>query len=38
VYTKPTPRDIWYLSTEHSDEDVAATLERVEAAVTLTAL
>jgi glutamate-1-semialdehyde 2,1-aminomutase len=38
VYTKPTPRDIWYLSTEHSDEDVAATLERVEAAITLTGL
>jgi len=38
LYTKPTPRDIWYLSTEHSDEDVAATLERVETAIALTAL
>jgi glutamate-1-semialdehyde 2,1-aminomutase len=27
VYTKPTPRDIWYVSTEHTDEDVDLTLE-----------
>lgn len=33
VYTKPTPRDIWYVSTAHSDEDVDQTLE-----VALTAL
>lgn len=26
VYTKPTPRDIWYVSTEHSDEDIDQTL------------
>ena len=35
VYTKPTPRDIWYLSTEHSAEDVQATLDRVADAVAL---
>jgi glutamate-1-semialdehyde 2,1-aminomutase len=33
VYTKPTPRDIWYVSTEHPAEDVALTLERAAAAV-----
>jgi glutamate-1-semialdehyde 2,1-aminomutase len=27
VYTKPTPRDIWYVSTAHTDADVAITLE-----------
>ncbi len=27
VYTKPTPRDIWYVSTEHTDADVETTLE-----------
>jgi glutamate-1-semialdehyde 2,1-aminomutase len=32
VYTKPTPRDIWYLSTVHSDEDVDLTLEVAAAA------
>jgi glutamate-1-semialdehyde 2,1-aminomutase len=36
VYTKPTPRDIWYVSTAHTDSDVATTLtlaaEAVEAA------
>jgi glutamate-1-semialdehyde 2,1-aminomutase len=32
VYTKPTPRDIWYLSTVHSDEDVDQTLEVAAAA------
>lgn len=26
VYTKPTPRDIWYVSTEHTDADVDFTL------------
>lgn len=33
VYTKPTPRDIWYLSTVHSDQDVDQTLEVAVAAV-----
>lgn len=33
VYTKPTPRDIWYVSTEHSTEDIDATLSRAEEAV-----
>jgi glutamate-1-semialdehyde 2,1-aminomutase len=37
IYTKPTPRDIWYLSTEHSDEDVQATLDRVADAARLLA-
>jgi glutamate-1-semialdehyde 2,1-aminomutase len=27
VYTKPTPRDIWYVSTEHSDADIEKTLD-----------
>ena len=27
VYTKPTPRDIWYVSTAHTDTDVDLTLE-----------
>jgi glutamate-1-semialdehyde 2,1-aminomutase len=27
VYTKPTPRDIWYVSTEHTHADVETTLE-----------
>ncbi len=35
IYTKPTPRDIWYLSTEHSDRDIDETLERAADAVTL---
>jgi glutamate-1-semialdehyde 2,1-aminomutase len=35
LYTKPTPRDIWYLSTEHSDQDVDDTLYRAASAVTL---
>lgn len=26
VYTKPTPRDIWYVSTAHTDDDVESTL------------
>jgi len=34
VYTKPTPRDIWYVSTAHSEADVSQTLERAELAVT----
>jgi glutamate-1-semialdehyde 2,1-aminomutase len=33
VYTKPTPRDIWYVSTAHSDEDITDTLDRADAAV-----
>lgn len=33
VYTKPTPRDIWYVSTEHSEADIELTLERAAAAV-----
>ena len=35
LYTKPTPRDIWYLSTEHSDRDIDETLERAADAVML---
>jgi glutamate-1-semialdehyde 2,1-aminomutase len=27
VYTKPTPRDIWYMSTAHTEADVQQTLE-----------
>jgi glutamate-1-semialdehyde 2,1-aminomutase len=27
VYTKPTPRDIWYVSIAHTDEDVDRTLD-----------
>ena len=38
IYTKPTPRDIWYLSTEHTAEDIDITLERAAIAVTLTSL
>lgn len=34
VYTKPTPRDIWYVSTAHSEADISQTLERAELAVT----
>jgi glutamate-1-semialdehyde 2,1-aminomutase len=26
VYTKPTPRDIWYVSTEHTEADIDYTL------------
>jgi glutamate-1-semialdehyde 2,1-aminomutase len=33
VYTKPTPRDIWYVSTEHADDDIEWTLEVVADAV-----
>ena len=33
VYTKPTPRDIWYVSTEHTDEDVDITLDAASRAV-----
>lgn len=37
VYTKPTPRDIWYVSTAHTDADVDLTLAIAEeAATTLT--
>ena len=28
VYTKPTPRDIWYVSTVHTDVEIDETLER----------
>jgi glutamate-1-semialdehyde 2,1-aminomutase len=38
LYTKPTPRDIWYLSTEHTEEDVDVTLERAAEAVKLMSL
>jgi glutamate-1-semialdehyde 2,1-aminomutase len=33
VYTKPTPRDIWYVSTEHTDADIDFTLEVAAVAV-----
>lgn len=33
VFTKPTPRDIWYVSTAHSEDDVAQTLDRAELAI-----
>jgi glutamate-1-semialdehyde 2,1-aminomutase len=33
IYTKPTPRDIWYLSTAHTATDIDETLDRAEAAV-----
>jgi glutamate-1-semialdehyde 2,1-aminomutase len=33
VYTKPTPRDIWYVSTAHTEDDVSETLDRAEAAI-----
>jgi glutamate-1-semialdehyde aminotransferase len=33
VYTKPTPRDIWYVSTEHTDAEIDQTLERAAEAV-----
>ncbi len=33
VWTKPTPRDIWYVSTAHSDEDVEFTLQAAREAV-----
>jgi glutamate-1-semialdehyde 2,1-aminomutase len=32
VFTKPTPRDIWYVSTAHNADDVDYTLERAAAA------
>jgi glutamate-1-semialdehyde 2,1-aminomutase len=35
VYTKPTPRDIWYVSTEHTEADIDQTLERAAEAVRL---
>ena len=37
VYTKPTPRDIWYLSTEHSQADIDLTLERAAEAAAIAA-
>jgi len=33
VFTKPTPRDIWYVSTAHSAADIAATIDRADAAI-----
>jgi glutamate-1-semialdehyde 2,1-aminomutase len=33
VYTKPTPRDIWYVSTAHTDEDISDTLDRAHMAI-----
>ena len=27
IYTKPTPRDIWYVSTAHTDEDIDETID-----------
>jgi len=33
VYTKPTPRDIWYVSTAHTEDDVSETLDRAEASI-----
>lgn len=33
VFTKPTPRDIWYVSTAHDDVDIDDTLNRAEQAV-----
>jgi glutamate-1-semialdehyde 2,1-aminomutase len=35
VYTKPTPRDIWYVSTEHTEADIDQTLDRAAEAVRL---
>ena len=35
IYTKPTPRDIWYLSTEHDDKDIDDALDRATLAVGL---
>jgi glutamate-1-semialdehyde 2,1-aminomutase len=37
IYTKPTPRDIWYLSTEHSQADIDITLERAAEAASIAA-
>ncbi|HLY48665.1 MAG TPA: aspartate aminotransferase family protein [Solirubrobacteraceae bacterium] len=33
IYTKPTPRDIWYVSTAHTEDDVSQTLDRAHAAI-----
>jgi glutamate-1-semialdehyde 2,1-aminomutase len=33
VWTKPTPRDIWYVSTAHTEDDITETLDRAEAAI-----
>ncbi len=35
VYTKPSPRDIWYISAAHTDEDIDRTLEVVAEVVPL---
>jgi glutamate-1-semialdehyde 2,1-aminomutase len=37
VYTKPTPRDICYVSTAHTEHDISTTLDRAEAAVAVLA-
>ena len=33
IYTKPTPRDVWYVSTAHTDSDIEKTLEVAEEAI-----
>jgi glutamate-1-semialdehyde 2,1-aminomutase len=33
IFTKPTPRDIWYVSTAHTEGDIDYTLGRAEAAI-----
>ena len=33
VYSKPTPRDVWYVSAAHTDQDIDITLEIAEEAV-----
>lgn len=35
IYTKPSPRDIWYISAAHTDEDIDRTLEVVAEVVPL---
>jgi len=37
VYTKPTPRDVWYLSTEHTEADIDMTLDKVAIAAAIAA-
>ena len=34
VYTRPSRRDVWYLSTAHTEQDIDETLEATEGAVT----
>jgi glutamate-1-semialdehyde 2,1-aminomutase len=33
IYTRPAPRDIWYLSTAHTEEDIDRTLQAAQDAV-----